>query len=50
VQLRPFIERCPHSASVGAAAATGSAGWVVADRSTGLAGFEAVLVLADLAL
>jgi hypothetical protein len=50
VQVRPFIERCPHSNSVGVAGATGSAGWLCAGRTIGLEGLETADDLTDLSL
>ena len=48
MQLRPFIERCPHSASVGEAGAAVLAAWIFAGRTAGLAGGEAAADVADL--
>jgi hypothetical protein len=48
--VRPFIERCPHSTSVGEAGATGLAAWVCAGRTAGLDGLEAAVDLADISL
>jgi hypothetical protein len=50
VQVRPFIERCPHSASVGEAGAAVLAAWAFAGRTAGLAGVEAAVDAADLSL
>jgi hypothetical protein len=50
VQVRPFIERCPHSSSATEAGATGSAGWVGAGLTAGLAGVLAADDAADLSL
>jgi len=48
VQVRPFIERWPHSASVGAAGVAVLAAWTFAGRTAGLAGAEAAVDVADL--
>jgi hypothetical protein len=48
VHVRPFIERCPHSAPGDAAGAAELAAGSVADRTAGLAGVELVVDPADL--
>jgi hypothetical protein len=48
VHVRPFIERCPHSASGDAAGAAELAASGFAARTAGLAGVELVVDLADL--
>ena len=50
MQVRPFIERCPHSASVGDAGAAVLASWPFAGRTAGLVGVEAAADLVDLSL
>jgi hypothetical protein len=50
VQVRPFIERCPHSASVGETGAAVLAAFAFAGRTAGLAGVEAAVDPADLSL
>jgi hypothetical protein len=47
VQVRPFIERCPHSDAGDAGAAAG-AGFAFAGRTAGLADVEAAVDPADL--
>lgn len=48
MQVRPFIERWPHSASVGDAGATVLAVWAFAGRTADLAGVESAVDVADL--
>lgn len=48
--MRPFIERCPQSRSVGEAGAAGSAARVCAGRAAGLDGLEPADDLVDMSL
>lgn len=48
MQVRPFIERCPHSAPEGEAGAAVLASWPFAGRTAGLVGVEAAVEPADL--
>jgi hypothetical protein len=48
VQVRPFIERCPHSASVEEAGEAVLAAFTFAGRTAGLAGVEAAVDPSDL--
>ena len=48
--MRPFIERCPHSTSVGVAGVTGLPAWVCECRTAGLDGLEFAVDLADISL
>ena len=48
VQVRPFIERCPHSASVGEAVDAVPASWTLAGRTAGLVGADGAADLVDL--
>jgi hypothetical protein len=48
--MRPFIERCPHSASVADAAEAVMAALPFAGRTAGLVGVEAAAGLVDLSL
>ena len=50
MQVRPFIERWPHSAPVGEAGAVAQFAVAVASRTAGLAGVEAAVDPADLSL
>jgi hypothetical protein len=47
VQVRPFIDRCPHSAPEGEAGTVVLAAFAFAGRTGGLAGVEAAVDRAD---
>ena len=50
MQVRPFIERCPHNASAAEAAEAVLASWPFAGRTAGLVGVEAAADLVDLSM
>lgn len=50
MQVRPFIERCPHRTSVGDAAEAVLASWPFAGRTACLVGVAASADLVDLSL